>query len=57
MQNYQSLSLPGQYKLYQAVAAQDNHSVWHRATILGRLILIIEFFLIIILKILILIRL
>jgi hypothetical protein len=57
MQNYQSLSLPGQYKLYQAVAAQDNHSVWHRATVLGRLILIIEFFLIIILKILILIRL
>jgi hypothetical protein len=36
MQNYQSVSSPLRYERYQPVVAQDNHAVWHRATILGR---------------------
>ncbi len=36
MQNYQSVSssIP-EYQRYQPVVAQDNHAVWHRATILS----------------------
>src|SRR4051812_8784666 len=39
MQNYQSISSTPQYQRHQPVVAQDNHAVWHRATILGRLFL------------------
>lgn len=41
MQNYQSISSPPQYQRYQPVAAQDNHEIWHRATVLGRFFLLI----------------
>ncbi|UJR08582.1 hypothetical protein I4U23_012841 [Adineta vaga] len=35
MQSYQSISSPtSNYERYQAIAAQDNHAVWHRAIIL-----------------------
>ncbi len=36
MQNYQSVSSSVQYQRFQPVVAQDNHAIWHRATILGR---------------------
>jgi hypothetical protein len=35
MQNYQSVSSPTKYQRYQPVVAQDNHAIWHRATISG----------------------
>jgi len=36
MQNYQSVSSSPEYQRYQSVVAQDNHAIWHRATILSR---------------------
>jgi len=39
MQNYQTVSSPPKYQHHQSVVAQDNHTIWHRATILGRFFL------------------
>jgi hypothetical protein len=35
MGNYQTISTPPSYQRSQPVVAQDNHAIWHRATILG----------------------